>query len=332
MKNTLEKICWLVKGSLVKNVLGLILSKERRVCTKIAAYFGVSHDVIYRYLTENADLAALFPDMTIKLAQHFHIIKNGWLVVDDTALSKVYAQYIEGIHWIYNSSLKRPERVVCIFVIAWTNGDVTIPIGFDWWFSKKVAQEKHWTKIETAQKLVKRIYDTTYFKRLLGDAVYISADMIAFLNNLQISFVTRIHSSRKVETEDGTCVQMKNHPRFKLMRNLRSKIIRGKIKGHMVYIVVFKRKKKNNHEYEKVFLVTNIDAKADEIIKMYDIRWEIEPMFRTLKQSLSLMHCSARSISKQTHHINAGFFGYAFLQHQKFYKKLSCPEDVIIPF
>lgn len=329
MKKTLNKIGWLVKGAFVKYVLGLVLSKERRVCTKIAEYFGISHDVIYRYLTQNASLAALFPDMMIKLAQHFHKIKNGWLVVDDTALSKIYAQYIEGIHWIYNSSLKRPERGLCIVVIAWTNGDITIPIGFDWWFSKKIDKEKHQTKIKIAQKLVNSVYDITYFRKLLADAAYISVDMIAFLNGLQVSFITRIHSSRKVETEDGTCVQMKNHPKLKLMKNLRSKIVKAKVKGYWVNIVVFKRKKKNSYEHEKVFLVTNIYAKADEIIKMYDIRWKIEPMFRTLKQSLGLMHCSARSISKQTLHINAGFFGYAFLQHQKFYKKFSCPEDVI---
>jgi IS4 transposase len=54
------------------------------------------------------------------------------------------------------------------------------------------------------------------------------------------------------------------------------------------YIIVFKRKKKNSREYEKVFWATNIDATADEIIKMYDNRWEIEPLFRTTKQSLKL--------------------------------------------
>jgi len=62
---------------------------------------------------------------------------------------------------------------------------------------------------------------------------------------------------------------------------------------------------------------------------MYDIRWNIEPMFRTMKQSLGLMHCSARSLKKQTLHIDAVFFGFAFLQYNKIKKKLLCPEDVI---
>ena len=169
----------------------------------------------------------------------------------------------------------------------------------------------------------------TLFKNLLADAAYISIDMIGFLKKLEIKFVTRIHSNRKVETVNGICLQMKKHPNLKLNKNLRSKIVKVKMKNIEVNVVVFKRKKKNSAEYENVYLVTNIDANANDIIKMYDIRWNIEPMFRTMKQSQGLMDCSARSLEKQSLHINSVFFGFAFLQHQKFKKKLGCPEDAI---
>lgn len=329
MNKSLEKFRWLVKGSLIKYVLGLILSQERKYCTKIAKFFGVSHDSIYNFFLKNSDFAALFPDLMIKLAQYFHSKNNGWLIIDDTALSKIYAKYIEGIHWVYNSSLGRPERGLCIVVIAWTDGDMIIPIGFDWWFSKEISPEKYATKIEIAQRLIGQIIPKTNFRKLLSDAGYISVDMINFLKSLNIEFVTRIHSNRKISTSDGICEQMKNHPNLKLNRNLRAKIVKVILQNTAVNIVVFKRKKKNSNEYDKVFLVTNIDATANEIIKMYNSRWEIEPMFRAMKQSFGLMQCSARSLEKQSLHIKAVFLGFAFIQREKNRKNFLCSEDAI---
>lgn len=332
MIESLKKLEWLVKGAFVKYALGLILSKEKRVCTRIADLFGISHDSIYRYLNNRADLSAQFPELMIKLACHFHAIKEGWMVIDDTVLSKIHAKYIEGVHLVYNSSLRRPEKGLCIVVIAWTDGDIIIPLGFDWWLSEEICPENHETKIKIAQRLITNLIKVAPFRKMLADAAYISVDMIKFLEKLGIDFVTRIHSNRKVTTKDGTCEQMKNHPALKLNRNLRAKITRVMLQDVEVNIVTFKRKKKYSEEYEAVFLVTKINANAYEIVKMYDIRWEIEPMFRAMKQSLGLMQCTARSLDKQANHINAVFFAFGFVQHEKFIKNLPCFEDAIRHF
>ena len=327
MKQSLKKLEWLVKKSFVRYALGLVLSKDQKVCTKIARLFSISHDSIYRYLSKNMDIAACFPSLMIALAKRFHEKSPGWFIVDDTALSKIYAKYIEGINWIYNSSLKRPEKGLCIVVIAWTNGDITIPIGFEWWHSKKICKDKHKTKIKIAQELICKV--AVEFDNFLADAAYISLDMIQFLYQRKIKFVTRIHSNRKVQTEDGICEQMKKHPKLRLSKNCRSKIVKVTMKGQPVNIVVFKRKKKSSCEYETVFLVTNIDASPKEIIKSYRIRWEIEPMFRAMKQLLGLTQCSARSLDKQCLHINTVFFDFAFIQNVKFNNKLASVEEAV---
>jgi SRSO17 transposase len=328
MKKSLNYLEVIVKKSFVY-VLGLILVKDKRACTKIAKIFKVSHDSVNRFLSKNANIAALFPDLMIEMAKHFHDRKNGWLIVDDTALSKIHAKYIEGVHWIYNSSLRRPEKGLCIVVLAWTNGDITIPIGFRCWHSKKTDKENYKTKIQLACELMRETSEKLGIKKLLADAGYISKDMAAFLINSNIIFVTRIHSNRKVKTKNGIVAQMRNHPDLKLNRNERSKIVKVEMQGLIVYIVVFKRQIKHTNKYENVFLVTNIDTSAKEIIKFYGFRWEIEPMFRTMKQFIGLMQCSARAKSSQTAHINAVFLGYAFLQNEKVNKNFSCPEDSV---
>lgn len=328
MKKSLNYLEVIVKKSFVY-VLGLILVKDKRACTKIAKIFKVSHDSVNRFLSKNANIAAFFPDIMIEMAKHFHNKKNGWLIVDDTALSKIYAKYIEGVQWIYNSSLRRPEKGICIVVLAWTNGDITIPIGFRCWHSKKTNQENYKTKIQLACELITETSKKLGIKKLLADAGYISKDMAAFLINSNIKFVMRIHSVRKVKTKNGIIMQMRNHPDLKLNRNERSKIVKVEMQGLIVYIVVFKRQIKHTNKYENVFLVTNVNKSAKEIIKFYGFRWEIEPMFRTMKQFIGLMQCSSRSKRSQIAHINSVFLGYAFLQNEKVDKNFSCPEDSV---
>ena len=328
MEKSLNYLEVIVKKSFVY-VLGLILVKEKKACTKIAKIFKISHDSVNRFLSKNANIAALFPDLMIEMAKHFHSRKNGWLIVDDTALSKIHAKYIEGVHWIYNSSLRRPEKGICIVVLAWTNGDITIPIGFRCWHSKKTDKENYKTKIQLACELITETSEKLGIKNLLADAGYISKDMAAFMINSNIRFVMRIHSVRKVKTKNGIVAQMRNHPDLKLNRNERSKITMVEMQGLIVYIVSFKRQIKHTNRYETVFLVTNVNKSAKEIIEFYGLRWEIEPMFRTMKQYIGLMQCSSRSKRNQIAHINSVFLCYAFLQNEKINNKFSCPEDSV---
>lgn len=323
--NQVEKI---VKKYVVRYVLGLILTKERKLCTNIAKIFSISHDTIRKYLIENTELAAFFPDAMVEIVKHYHKIKPGRLVVDDTALSKIYAKYIEGIHWIYNSSLRRGEKGLCIVVIAWTNGDITIPIAFGWWTSKKVDIKGYKTKIEVAKDLIASISKKTNIKYLLADAAYISQDMIKFLKSIKVKFITRVHSSRKVE-RNGICEQMRYHKNLRLKGNNRAKIVKVKMSDERVNIVVFKRQVKGTSQYETVFLITNIEASAREIISLYGLRGQIELIFRTMKQFLGLMQCAAIKRVSQQLHIDAVFFSFAFLQYEKLKNNFTCPEDSV---
>lgn len=330
MFGSVKKFGWSVKGAFVKYALGVVLSKEKRWCTKIAEIFGVSHDSIYRYLHTHADIAAQFPELMIRLAEHFDAIKPGWIVIDDTALTKLHAKYMEGVHWVYNSSLGRPEMGLCIVVAIWTDGEIVIPIGFRWWFSKKIVPNGYLKKIELAMQLLEELAHKTGFRRLLADAAYFSIEMALFLVSLNFKFIMRISRSRRATMGDGTCASLKEHPALKLTRNHRARMARVALgQGVIVNIVVYKRKNKRSNTYEKIFLVTNITADIREIIATYKVRWQIESTFRTMKQSLGLMQCSARSIEKQGLHVSAVFIAFAFLEVEKRKRNLARPQDTI---
>lgn len=327
--STLKKIGESVKKNFTFYVLGLILNLERKNCTKMAKVLNKSHDALYRFLAKHNLFVPLFPSFFIKMANHFAKQKPGFLIVDDSAVSKIFAQCIEKLSWIYNSSLGRPERGLCIVVVAWSNGDVIIPLKFAWWFSKKVVdKELYKTKIQYACDLIDQIRVSVKFNYLLADGLYFSKDMARFLNDRSIKFLMRCASNRKITTQNGTCEQIKNHNATRLKRNQHSKKVLAYYGDQSLYFITQKRLNKNN-EYENVYFVSNMDLHHSDYIKVYGGRWGIEPFFRTVKSYIGLSHCSSLSLDKQTNHVFAVFFVYNFLQFEKVRLKLENPEQAL---
>jgi hypothetical protein len=326
---TLKKISESVKKYFIFYILGLILSLEKKNCTKMAKVLNKSHDALYRFLSKHNLFIPFFPSFFINMANHFAQQKNGYLIVDDSALSKIFAKCIEKLSWVYNSSLGRPERGLCIVVVAWSNGDVTIPLTFSWWFSKKVVAKEHYkTKIQHACALIDQLQHLVKFDYLLADGLYFSKDMARFLNDRSIKFLMRCASNRKITTNNGISEQIKNHPETKLKRNQHSIKVLAYYGNQSLYFITQKRRNKNN-ESENVYFVSNMDLHHSAYIKIYEGRWNIEPLFRTTKSYIGLSHCSALSLDKQTNHIFAVFFTYNFLQFEKFRLKLDNPEQAL---
>jgi SRSO17 transposase len=326
---TLKKIGAAVKKNFVFYILGLILNREKKNCTKMAKVLNGSHDSLYRFLTNHDLFIPLFPSFFIKMANYFAQQKPGFLIIDDSAVSKIFAQCIERLAWVYNSSTGRPERGLCIVVLAWSNEVVTIPLTFTWWFSKKVIEKEHYkTKIQHACDLIDQISGLVKFDYLLADGLYFSKDIASFLNKRSIKFLMRCASNRKIATEDACCEQIKNHPAIRLKRNQHSKKVLATYGNEKLYFIAQKRLNKNN-EYENVYFVSNIDLPHSEYIKTYGGRWGIEPFFRTAKSYLGLSHCSVLSLEKQANHVFAVLFAYNFLQFEKARLKLENPEQAL---
>jgi len=132
---------------IIRYIAGLILSNERKTCVGISRLFGVSHNSIYRFLLQQDFLLKLFPDLLICIAKHFDKQKKGWLVFDNTGISKRYSKFIEGVTEYYNSNESRLDYGISLVVVAWNNGNITIPINYDCWIHKDLVQQ-HFKKKE----------------------------------------------------------------------------------------------------------------------------------------------------------------------------------------
>lgn len=307
-------------------VAGLLISPEKKTCTKMSSWTCISHDKLNRFLSKSDLYFPIFSQMMLKIVLYFSEMEIGCLVIDDTAINKRFAHFIEGIAWIYDA-VHGYQKGFSIVVIAWRNSFITIPIGFKCWYSKEAAGDLYCTKISLAKMLIEEYCNKIPFHCLIMDGLYFSGEMIEFLQKLNIPFEMRAGVNRTIKTSNIK-EKLKKHPELKILRNERSKTVFAHWNGFELYFTAHKRKDKSN-EYSIVYLVSNINTTAKKHIQIYDRRWKIETIFRFMKQNLGMAQCSARSIEKQQMHLYAVFYAYTVLQYEKIKRKDKLIEDTL---
>jgi len=305
--------------------LGLILNKEKKTCTKIAKFLGITHDRLYGILNKTNTLLLLFPSLMLSIAKRFSKEKKGWLIIDYTTMSKPFIKLLAGAYTIYNTSLGMPDRGFNLVVIAWSNGSVTIPLQFEWYFHKDIVGKDFKTKTEIGIPLIKCCLGKIPFRYVLFDAHYATINMLKFLCPMRIGFVAKIPRNRKITTKANQFDRLENIQQLKLLRNERSKRIIANYHVMWLYFSHHKRKNKNNI-YTDTFIISNIDIYPKAYYEIYRQRWNIEEMFRTMKQLLGFADCQSIDLDKQRSHIFCIFFSYSFLQSEKHKKSLKNPE------
>lgn len=324
----LESVGSKIKDGFLKYSLGLILTKGKKSCPKMAITLGVCHDFIYRFLLRSSSFLPLFPSIMTSIVKGHATIKNpGYLIIDETFFSKQFAGLLEGVFNMFNAAMGRQERGLMLVIMTWNNDIITIPIVFRWMFHKDLVGKDHKTKSEIAKELLLEYKDKIPFDYLLADGHYSTIYLMHFLIKQKIRFVAKFAVNRVI-LANGEKNQLRNHSLLKLLRNSRSRSTKAYFNDMELYISAHKRKKRNG-EWAFTYIVSNICLQAKEYLQRYERRWKIEIMFRTMKQSLGLQHCQARSLIRQAAHIYAIFFSYSFLQNEKANHNLKNPEQAI---
>ncbi len=152
--------------------------------------------------------------------------------------------------------------------------------------------------------LIAQIAFKISFNYVLLDGLYQSDAMMDYLDDLKIHFLMRLPRNRTIRLLEGApAFKIGDHWAYRLSRNQRSKTMTGFLNGKLRYIAIEKRKNTGG-DYETVFLISNFEKAAKEYLSIYMLRWDIEQLFRTSKQSLGLGDCQAISLKKtETTHV-----------------------------
>ena len=282
---TLDLLSSKIKLGFLKYSLGLVLTKGKKSCPKMAITMSICHDLIYRFLLKASTFIPLFPSIMISIVKGYATSKSpGYLIIDETFFSKQFANLLEGVFDMFNAAMHRQERGLLLVIMTWNNGVVTIPIAFKWLFHKDLVGNDYKTKSELAKELLLEYKDKIPFDYFLADGHYSTIYLMRFLIEQNIRFVAKFAVNRVIEAF-GEKNQLRNHSRLKLLKNCRSISTKASFNKMELYISAHKRKKQKG-EWAFTYIVSNICLQAKEYLQRYERRWKIEVMFRTMKQSL----------------------------------------------
>lgn len=288
--------------SLPKNAIsyikGLMCVFENATCMSLSEISKCSHDSLARVLNEKK----LCWQTLLKsfIVRTFGRLQDGYLIIDDTIISKQFAKCIENVAWLYDSKVGRSILGINLVLIAWSNGKVSIPLAL------KVYQKKNGkTRIDLAVELI-------YYAKMLGikpkyitfDSWYAADKIFKAIKTCHWKFITQFKSNRKLN----------GIPLKEIQRNPYWMMI-GKITGGTKVIVV--------RHGKKYFATSDLMLPKQEILTGYRGRWEIETIFRALHYKLGLDECQARKLHSQTAHYHLCLLAYIVLEKESFITKKS---------
>lgn len=286
--------------SLPKNAIsyikGLMRVFENATCVSLSEISKNSHDSLTRVLSGKKFCWQILPQSF--LWRTFEKLQGGYLMLDDTIISKQFAKQLENVAWLYDSKVGRSILGINLVLTAWSNGAVTIPLAI------KVYQKKNGkTRIDLAVELIREVKKLGIKPDFITfDSWYAADKIFKAVKECHWKFVTQLKNNRKLNGIPLKAIQ--RNPYWMMI---------GKISGGTKVIVV-----RNGKKY---FAANDLKSSKQEILSRYKGRWEIETIFRALHSKLGLDECQARKIDSQIAHYHLCLMAYLVLEKESFMQK-----------
>ena len=302
--------------------IGIILFNNPTATYIAEKLSWVSHDAITRLMPmvsiNSTNILILF----IQAIQSKTAVL-GYLIIDDVIIRKPYGKSIAPTSYVYDHTNKRFVWGMHIVVLLWSNGWIKIPVAFRIWIPKEKCDEYH-TKVTLAKKLISFAHKNgLVVEYVTFDTWYSSKELLTKLSECGYHFVCMIKNNRKVVYKN----------RFKLNVKTLSKLFNKKqyryYAGTGFYIKALSVvlpgvgnikmsivKNGYNAPIEKTrFIITDLpDIAAQDILKKYLCRWDIEVFFRDIKQFLNFEKAQVRSIQKLNGYLSMVLISSVFVQ------------------
>jgi hypothetical protein len=280
----------------INYIKGLMCVFENASCVALSRVNKCSHDSLTRVLKGQKFLwQTLLENFVLRT---FGKLQGGWLIIDDTIISKQFARKIENLSWIYDSKVGKAILGLQIVLIAWSNGKVSLPLAI------RVYQKGSGkTKIDLACELIRYAKKLKIKPKFVAfDSWYAAAKVFRTILDCKWEFVTQLKSNRKLN--GAPLRKIYRHPYWKKT---------GKLAGEIEVLVV--------RHGKKYFAASNLNFSKKELLCAYRKRWEIETIFRALHDKLGLDECQARKLPSQTAHFHLCLMAYTALEKESFIQK-----------
>jgi len=288
----------LLPKNVIAYIKGLMGVFENANCSSLSALANCSHDSLTRILNnEKFSWQTLLENFILRI---FGKLSGGWLAIDDTIISKVFAKKIENLAWVYDSKIGKSIIGLNIVALVWTNGQLTLPLGL-----RIYKPNSGKSKIDLAIELLacaKRLKIRPLY--VAFDSWYAASKLMKTIREYRWHFVTQLKSNRTVN----------GIPLKEIQRNPYW-MTEGKIAGGLKVSVV--------RHGKKYFAASNLKLSKAELLAQYKTRWEIETVFRMLHSKLGIDQCEARKLLAQSAHFHLCLMAYATLKNEAYITRQS---------
>ncbi len=274
-------------------LIGLIYRNSRMSCVCLASLVQVAHDRLYRILYLS------FP-YSRRLWEWFagNLIKaGGYLVIDDTTWARC-GKKLEAVSYVWDSTLSKRVFGMQVVMLVWTDGKWRVPLSIRIWHKGGKS------KLKLAEEMLceaRRRGLTPIF--VLFDSWYSGESLLNLVESFGWQYITKAKRNRLFD-------------KVRLEKSFRQRFGRrtGNLKKirHLCLIV------KDGKQY---FLTNNLELTSAETKRIYRIRWQIEEVFRLLKQEFGWGRCRAASMQAQKAHLHIGLYAYCLTQTKAFENK-----------
>jgi hypothetical protein len=304
----------------------LISSTHKKNFSAIGRFIKKSGRYVARLMQKMESNFALMEQIIIeKLGDR----KEIFITIDNTLIKKMFSKQIEGTGKWVDTKIRRKIMAFKMYTALFTDGKITLPFHAmfanpDELLPKATESKYDWIKrmIREAQRLFpgKKI-------TLLGDGEFSTIELLRWLKANKIRAEMRMAKSCKV-VFNGEAIRISDIKRFTPKGRQMARTIKVEWHGIELHLTSNRLINKNGSE-RIVYQAATYKAKPAEHVRAYKIRWTIEKLFRTSKQSLGLQDCISTSLEVQLNHATSVLLAYSLLQIECRKQRLDSPEKAI---
>lgn len=291
----------------------LILSTEKGF-EGLGRFINKTGKTISRWLRNKSEYDKEITGLAVK---EFSNKKELVLTLDDTLIRKIYSCLMQGTGRFYDTKYFRRIMAYKLLVGMLTDGSISLPLSATLLFSKELMPNAKETKLEWIKRIIIKVIGLFPNSRIIAaaDGAFATKEFLQWSADNGIFVEVRMRSNCSVVYKGNkTCI-----------RDIKDLIPKGRkmsrtilVSWHGISLYITAQKRIDKHGEETiVFQASTFKAKSSKHVAIYRLRWNIEKMFRTMKQHLGLEECMSRKMEIQEAHISAVLLAYALLEIER---------------
>ncbi len=305
-------------------VYSLTNEYKRANLSSLAKTFNIDYDQLQYFFSDSEWDYQKLNDKRIELLKTQRTTgfsKEGILIIDDTATLKPYASNTEGVKYQYCPVLG--EKADCNISVGscFAVNNRYIPLNNKFYktqdeFLLGKEDPEFKSKLSLAKELIEDAYNKQIpFGYVVFDSWYSSSDVLSFIENKGLKFISEVKSDRKIFFHNPQAKKgyfMKEDELVKLIRkHYWHKVRAFKHGDRHLWVYSFKSRLKKTHfpvqvlvvmgklSYKdnrdvRIIITNDLGLSWKKAVKTYFERWAIEKLFRELKDSFYFDHYQVR--------------------------------------